>query len=78
MMWASTSSASSHAHPFSAQRLPGMLLPCLQWVPGPLYQPSAQIDNGLSSTRSINKLTIFYQFPYSVGGMRNAWRSPLL
>jgi hypothetical protein len=77
MMWASTSSASSHAHAFSAQPLPDVTA-CLQLVPGPPYQPSAQIDNGLSSTRSVGRLIIFHQFPSPVGEMRNAWHRPML
>jgi hypothetical protein len=77
VMRASTSSASSHAHASSAQPLPGVTA-CLQLAPGPPYQPSAQNGNGLSSTRSINKLFIFYQFPSSVGEMRNAWHRPML
>jgi hypothetical protein len=58
MMWASTSSASSHAHAFSAQRLPNML-PACSWsldhrtnlVPrlATAYHPLDRSTNVLSS-----------------------------
>jgi len=78
MMLASTSSASSHAHAFNDQRLPGMLPLACSWSLDTPHQPSAQIDNGLSSTRSVNKLIVFYQFPSSVGEIRNARHRPML
>ena len=78
MMWASTSSASSRAHAFSAQRLPGMLLPACSWSLDYRTNLVLRLTNGLSSTRSGGKLIVFYQFPSPVGEMRNDWHRPML